>query len=289
MPVALPSRQRALRAQRRPARGRARLAAAARRGRGAPSKPPAPPTASSTRPSSTRSRPPATSTRARGRPRPASRRRCMLAPGRAPAQPSPERRWAEIEVDEEVGVIRRPPGVRIDSGGIGKGLAADLLAERLQSQSRFVVSCGGDLRVGGADREPFEVLVEHPLTARARPEPSHRRRRGRHLRDQRPGLAPRRRPLRPSPARPLDRRAGVDRADRGHGPGADRGRGRDALEGCPALGAGGCPPPARPPRWFDRPRRRRGRAGRPDRRQPPDDRLRRLRRARRQRPAARAR
>ena len=56
--------------------------------------------------------------------------------------------------------------MRFDTGGIGKGLAADLLAERLGGYARFVVDCGGDLRVGGfdADRESFEVLVEHPLT-----------------------------------------------------------------------------------------------------------------------------
>ncbi len=88
----------------------------------------------------------------------------LLAPGRAPARPNPDRRWAQIEVDEQVGVIRRPPGVRIDSGGIGKGLAADLLAERLSHHRRFVVNCGGDLRVGGLDSGPFEILAEHPLT-----------------------------------------------------------------------------------------------------------------------------
>jgi thiamine biosynthesis lipoprotein len=88
----------------------------------------------------------------------------LLAPARAPAHPSSDRRWAQIEVDEEVGVIRRPPGVRIDSGGIGKGLAADLLAERLSDQQRFVVNCGGDLRVGGRRPGRFEVLAQHPLT-----------------------------------------------------------------------------------------------------------------------------
>ena len=88
----------------------------------------------------------------------------LLAPARAPAHPSPERRWSEVEVDDEAGTIRRPPGVRFDSGGIGKGLAADLLAERMAAQRRFVVGCGGDLRVGGTEAEPFEVLVEHPLT-----------------------------------------------------------------------------------------------------------------------------
>lgn len=87
-----------------------------------------------------------------------------LAPARRPARPDPARRWELIEVDEEIGVIRRPRGVRFDSGGVGKGLAADLLADRLAGQSRYVIGCGGDLRVGGTSPERQEVLIEHPLT-----------------------------------------------------------------------------------------------------------------------------
>lgn len=87
-----------------------------------------------------------------------------LAPGRKPAGPSPTRRWELIEVDHEAGVVHRPPGVRIDSGGFGKGFAADLAVEGLSGFNRCVVGCGGDLRVGGASADPFEVLVEHPLT-----------------------------------------------------------------------------------------------------------------------------
>jgi FAD:protein FMN transferase len=87
-----------------------------------------------------------------------------MAPERMPARPDPARRWAMVEVDEEAGVIRRPNGVRFDSGGIGKGLAADLIAERLAGQTRFVIGCGGDLRIGGTLPERQEVLVEHPIT-----------------------------------------------------------------------------------------------------------------------------
>ena len=62
--------------------------------------------------------------------------------------------------------IARPPGVRIDSGGFGKGLAADLIAGRLRAYRRFAVDCGGDARIGGAGAlvEPYDVFVEHPLT-----------------------------------------------------------------------------------------------------------------------------
>jgi len=87
-----------------------------------------------------------------------------MAPERRPAGPDPARRWAMVEIDDAAGLIRRPRGVRFDSGGIGKGLAADLIADRLAGQTRFVVGCGGDLRVGGALAGRQEVLVEHPLT-----------------------------------------------------------------------------------------------------------------------------
>ena len=65
------------------------------------------------------------------------------APARRAATPG--RRWREVEVREAS--IVRPPGLRIDLGGSAKGLAADWAASRLRG--RFVVDCGGDVRVGG--------------------------------------------------------------------------------------------------------------------------------------------
>jgi thiamine biosynthesis lipoprotein len=88
------------------------------------------------------------------------------APPRRPARPNPASRWRRIEVDDEAGTITRPPGVRFDTGGTGKGLAADLIAGRLRGYSRFVVDCGGDIRIGGPNALvwPYEVFVEHPLS-----------------------------------------------------------------------------------------------------------------------------
>jgi len=88
------------------------------------------------------------------------------APSQRPARPRPDESWQQIQVDDEAGTISRPPGVRFDTGGTGKGLAADLIAERLRGYSRFVVDCGGDIRIGGADAlvSPYEVFVEHPLS-----------------------------------------------------------------------------------------------------------------------------
>lgn len=88
------------------------------------------------------------------------------APTRHPAAPDPRARWRRVHIDDDAGVIRRPVGLRIDLGGTGKGLAADAAAQLLAGERRFVVDCGGDVRVGGPDalREPFEVEVTHPLT-----------------------------------------------------------------------------------------------------------------------------
>jgi len=88
------------------------------------------------------------------------------APPRRPARPNPEASWRRFEVDDAAGTISRPPGVRFDTGGAGKGLAADLIANRLRGYSRFIVDCGGDIRIGGPDAlvQPYEVFVEHPLT-----------------------------------------------------------------------------------------------------------------------------
>jgi thiamine biosynthesis lipoprotein len=88
------------------------------------------------------------------------------APPRHPARRRGEALWERLEIDDDAGTITRPAGVGFDTGGIGKGLAADLIAGRLKGFPRFVVDCGGDVRIGGPDAlvNPYEVLVEHPLT-----------------------------------------------------------------------------------------------------------------------------
>jgi FAD:protein FMN transferase len=84
-----------------------------------------------------------------------------LAPRRRPAGPSPHARWRAVVADREAGVVRRPPGVAIDGGGLAKGLFADLLAALLARHAGFVVNCAGDVRIGGA--EPRAVRVASPF------------------------------------------------------------------------------------------------------------------------------
>jgi thiamine biosynthesis lipoprotein len=98
---------------------------------------------------------------------PASLRAALAAaPPLRPAAPRADDRWRQIEIDHHSGTIRRPHGLRIDTGGTGKGLAADAVALRLRNYTRFVVDCGGDIAVGGVDGQldPFAIEVEHPLT-----------------------------------------------------------------------------------------------------------------------------
>jgi thiamine biosynthesis lipoprotein len=83
-----------------------------------------------------------------------------LAPPRRPARPSAARRWREIRVDGDV--VRRPPGLAIDSGGLAKGLFADLIAESLP-QETMAVDCGGDLRFRGPRRT---IQVADPFGGR---------------------------------------------------------------------------------------------------------------------------
>jgi thiamine biosynthesis lipoprotein len=83
-----------------------------------------------------------------------------LAPPRRPAAASPGRAWRTVEVDDRAGVVRRPPGLALDTGGTGKGLAADAVLHRLSDHSRVIVDCGGDIALRGR----WEIEVEHPLT-----------------------------------------------------------------------------------------------------------------------------
>ncbi len=82
------------------------------------------------------------------------------APPRAAARPDPTEPWRAIALGAHA--VSRPPGLRLDTGGTGKGLAADVLASRLEG--RWAVDCGGDLRLDAGGGDPFEVNVRHPLT-----------------------------------------------------------------------------------------------------------------------------
>ncbi len=82
----------------------------------------------------------------------------------APIRAHPAPGCAGVAVAADVGVVHLPAGVTVDPGGIGKGLAADLVAgEILESGATGVlVSLGGDLRaVGVAPGGAWDVQLDH--------------------------------------------------------------------------------------------------------------------------------
>jgi FAD:protein FMN transferase len=76
-----------------------------------------------------------------------------------PARRHAAARWREVRVDDRHGTIERPPGLRLELGGSGKGYVADRVAGLLDRAGSWVVDAGGDVRVRGC----HEVLVAHPF------------------------------------------------------------------------------------------------------------------------------
>jgi thiamine biosynthesis lipoprotein len=58
----------------------------------------------------------------------------------------------EIVLDPTAGIVRLPPGTTLDAGGLGKGLAADIVTAELLAAGAAgaLVEVGGDVRVAGA-------------------------------------------------------------------------------------------------------------------------------------------
>ena len=81
-----------------------------------------------------------------------------VAPPRAAAAGRPGAPWRALSVDGCV--VHRPPGLRLDGGGLAKGLFADVLAGELTRYRGFAIDCAGDLRVGGL---PRRVHVDDPF------------------------------------------------------------------------------------------------------------------------------
>lgn len=89
--------------------------------------------------------------------------RATDAPAPAPAGPAPGCDGIEVRRHS----VRVPAGVALDPGGIGKGLAADLVTDLLMTAGArgVCVNVGGDLRVAGRpeDAAAWTVTIEDPL------------------------------------------------------------------------------------------------------------------------------
>jgi FAD:protein FMN transferase len=70
--------------------------------------------------------------------------------GNRAASPDPRRQWASVSTNATT--VTRAPGVALDSGGLAKGIAADLIADHLRALPAYAVECLGDVRAGGTPR-----------------------------------------------------------------------------------------------------------------------------------------
>ncbi len=85
--------------------------------------------------------------------------------GHAGGEPAPG--CATIIVDTDAATVTLPAGLAIDPGGIGKGLAADLVAVEIVEQGAdgAIVNVGGDLRAAGlgSPETGWTVQIEDPF------------------------------------------------------------------------------------------------------------------------------
>jgi thiamine biosynthesis lipoprotein len=93
-------------------------------------------------------------------------RRRSIGPAPAPsAGPAPAPGLAGLTLDPASATVVVPAGVRIDPGGIGKGLAADVVArDAVAAGARWaVVDCGGDVALhGDPPSEGWTIAVDGP-------------------------------------------------------------------------------------------------------------------------------
>ncbi len=90
-----------------------------------------------------------------------------LAPPRRPAAPRAQPGWRQLRVDTDRQTVSRPPGVKLDGGGLAKGMFADILAAELGSYASVAIDCAGDLRLGGTAAAARPVIVASPFEDRS--------------------------------------------------------------------------------------------------------------------------
>jgi thiamine biosynthesis lipoprotein len=82
----------------------------------------------------------------------------------APAAGMASRDWSVALGPHRTAVVRRPPGVRFDLGGVAKGWLADRGLDLLSAWPSAVVDADGDLAVRCAPGQLWAVAVDDPRT-----------------------------------------------------------------------------------------------------------------------------
>ncbi len=89
---------------------------------------------------------------------------------RMPRRARHRRTVADVVVDPAASTVSVPPGIGLDPGGIGKGLAADMVVTELLARGTggALVGVGGDLAAAGTPptAHGWYVRAKHPLDAR---------------------------------------------------------------------------------------------------------------------------
>lgn len=73
--------------------------------------------------------------------------------------------YRSVELLSDQRAVRRPVGLGIDLGGMGKGWTVDRAADRLHGNGPFLINAGGDLYAEGLPGDPrgWALTLEHPL------------------------------------------------------------------------------------------------------------------------------
>ncbi len=82
-----------------------------------------------------------------------------------PSPPSSTFTFRSIQLNRPRREIHKPPGLRLDLGGMGKGWAVDRTADRLQGLGPFLVNAGGDIFAyqSPPGKKGWEIDLIHPL------------------------------------------------------------------------------------------------------------------------------
>jgi thiamine biosynthesis lipoprotein len=72
--------------------------------------------------------------------------------------------WSLVPGRRGSAIVRRPPGLRFDLGGIGKGWIADRALHLLAAWPSAVIDADGDLAIRCAPGRIWEVAVDDPRT-----------------------------------------------------------------------------------------------------------------------------
>lgn len=75
-----------------------------------------------------------------------------------------------IVINHEKSLVKLPMGTTLDPGGLGKGLAADLVVEYIMNNGALgaMVNANGDVRVTGEspDGKAWRIGIEHPMNSK---------------------------------------------------------------------------------------------------------------------------